>query len=190
MPDLSVVVPVHNERDNIVPLLTEIASALRGKADFEIVYVDDREQGRFTWPCSPRRRRSFPSCACCGIRAKWTKHRVAHRHQGCARRLDRHARWRRPERSGRHSEADRDARRIPGRDQAVRRLARRTARTPAASAGPRSGPMRSVRACCATKPPTPAAASSCSSARCFSTCRTSTTCIATCRRWCSAPAGR
>ncbi|MBS0581826.1 MAG: glycosyltransferase family 2 protein [Proteobacteria bacterium] len=41
MPDLSVVVPVHNERDNIVPLLTEIAAALRGKVDFEIVYVDD-----------------------------------------------------------------------------------------------------------------------------------------------------
>ena len=41
MPALSVVVPVHNERDNIVPLLTEIAAALRGKLDFEIVYVDD-----------------------------------------------------------------------------------------------------------------------------------------------------
>jgi len=41
MLDLSVVVPVHNERDNIVPLLTEIAAALRGKTDFEIVYVDD-----------------------------------------------------------------------------------------------------------------------------------------------------
>jgi dolichol-phosphate mannosyltransferase len=41
MPDLSVVVPVHNERDNIVPLLTEITVALRGKIDFEIVYVDD-----------------------------------------------------------------------------------------------------------------------------------------------------
>jgi len=41
MPELSVVVPVHNERDNIVPLLSEIAAALRGKVDFEIVYVDD-----------------------------------------------------------------------------------------------------------------------------------------------------
>jgi len=41
MPDLSVVVPVHNERDNIVPLLAEIVTALRGKCDFEIVYVDD-----------------------------------------------------------------------------------------------------------------------------------------------------
>jgi dolichol-phosphate mannosyltransferase len=41
MPDLSVVVPVFNERDNIEPLIGEIASALRGVADYEIVYVDD-----------------------------------------------------------------------------------------------------------------------------------------------------
>jgi dolichol-phosphate mannosyltransferase len=41
MPQLSVVVPVFNERDNIPPLLAEIAAALRGKVDFEIVYVDD-----------------------------------------------------------------------------------------------------------------------------------------------------
>jgi dolichol-phosphate mannosyltransferase len=44
MPDLSVVVPVHNERGNIVPLLSEIATALRGRVDFEIVYVDDASQ--------------------------------------------------------------------------------------------------------------------------------------------------
>ncbi len=41
MTELSVVVPVHNERDNIVPLLTEIVAALRGQIGFEIVYVDD-----------------------------------------------------------------------------------------------------------------------------------------------------
>jgi dolichol-phosphate mannosyltransferase len=41
MPELSVVVPVHNERDNIVPLLSEIVTALRASTDFEIVYVDD-----------------------------------------------------------------------------------------------------------------------------------------------------
>lgn len=41
MPALSVVVPVFNERDNIPPLLAEIAAALRGCVDFEIVYVDD-----------------------------------------------------------------------------------------------------------------------------------------------------
>ena len=41
MPQLSVVVPVFNERDNVLPLIGEIAAALRDKADFEIVYVDD-----------------------------------------------------------------------------------------------------------------------------------------------------
>lgn len=40
-PELSVVVPVHNEEDNIVPLVTEILAALRGVVAFEIVYVDD-----------------------------------------------------------------------------------------------------------------------------------------------------
>lgn len=38
---LSVVVPVRNEQDNIVPLVREIDAALAGKLDFEIVYVDD-----------------------------------------------------------------------------------------------------------------------------------------------------
>lgn len=40
-PTLSVVVPVFNERDNIAPLVSEILAALRGRVDFEIVYVDD-----------------------------------------------------------------------------------------------------------------------------------------------------
>ena len=39
--DLSVVVPVFNERDNIAPLVNEIVAALRGAVPFEIVYVDD-----------------------------------------------------------------------------------------------------------------------------------------------------
>jgi dolichol-phosphate mannosyltransferase len=41
MPDLSVVVPVHNESGNVLTLLSEIVAALRGRADFEIVYIDD-----------------------------------------------------------------------------------------------------------------------------------------------------
>jgi len=41
MPQLSVVVPVFNERDNIPPLLAEIAAALRGRLEFEIICVDD-----------------------------------------------------------------------------------------------------------------------------------------------------
>ena len=41
MPNISVVVPVFNERDNVKPLVDEIVAALRGRHDFEIVYVDD-----------------------------------------------------------------------------------------------------------------------------------------------------
>lgn len=40
-PEIAVVVPVKNEADNIEPLLTEIAAALRGRHVFEIIYVDD-----------------------------------------------------------------------------------------------------------------------------------------------------
>lgn len=41
MPELSVVVPVHDERGNILALIDEIVAALLGRADFEIVCVDD-----------------------------------------------------------------------------------------------------------------------------------------------------
>ncbi len=41
MPQLAVVVPVFNERDNIPALLAEIAAALRGRIDYEVIYVDD-----------------------------------------------------------------------------------------------------------------------------------------------------
>jgi dolichol-phosphate mannosyltransferase len=40
-PELSVIVPVKNEADNILPLLDEIHMALQGKVLFEVVYVDD-----------------------------------------------------------------------------------------------------------------------------------------------------
>jgi dolichol-phosphate mannosyltransferase len=39
--DLSIVIPVRNEAGNIAPLVAEITAALDGKADYEIVYVDD-----------------------------------------------------------------------------------------------------------------------------------------------------
>ncbi|MGH8618007.1 MAG: glycosyltransferase family 2 protein [Burkholderiales bacterium] len=38
---LAVVVPVHNETENLAPLIGEIHAALEGRIDFEIVYVDD-----------------------------------------------------------------------------------------------------------------------------------------------------
>lgn len=40
-PDLSVVVPVRDEEENILPLVREIDAALRGRLSFEIVFVDD-----------------------------------------------------------------------------------------------------------------------------------------------------
>lgn len=39
--ELSVVVPVHNETDNLRPLIEEIAAALGEAIQYEIVYVDD-----------------------------------------------------------------------------------------------------------------------------------------------------
>ena len=38
---LSIVVPVRNEQDNILPLLEEIHAALENLAEFEVIYVDD-----------------------------------------------------------------------------------------------------------------------------------------------------
>jgi len=38
---LSVVVPVHNEADNVEALIEEIHAALRGQASFEVLFVDD-----------------------------------------------------------------------------------------------------------------------------------------------------
>ena len=40
-PEISVVVPVFNEQDNIAPLVHEVVAALRGLLPFEIIYVDD-----------------------------------------------------------------------------------------------------------------------------------------------------
>jgi dolichol-phosphate mannosyltransferase len=39
--DLSVVIPVRNEQDNIAALIAEIRAALDGRLDYEVVYVDD-----------------------------------------------------------------------------------------------------------------------------------------------------
>ena len=41
LPDVSIVVPVHNEADNIAPLVEEIAKAMTGRWSFEVVYVND-----------------------------------------------------------------------------------------------------------------------------------------------------
>ena len=46
--DLSVVVPVKDEEENIVSLVQEICSALDGSCQYEIVYVDDGSSDE-TW---------------------------------------------------------------------------------------------------------------------------------------------
>jgi glycosyltransferase involved in cell wall biosynthesis len=38
---VSIVVPVRNEADNILPLIAEISAALDGRRDYEIIYVND-----------------------------------------------------------------------------------------------------------------------------------------------------
>jgi dolichol-phosphate mannosyltransferase len=40
-PEISVVVPVCNEEENVAPLAREIAQALRGRVRFEAIFVDD-----------------------------------------------------------------------------------------------------------------------------------------------------
>ena len=44
MPQLSVIVPVFNECDNILPLISEIGAALHGKINYELIYVDDHSE--------------------------------------------------------------------------------------------------------------------------------------------------
>ena len=45
-PEISVVVPVYNEEENIRPFIEEIVSALTGIAEFEILYIDDGSQDK------------------------------------------------------------------------------------------------------------------------------------------------
>jgi dolichol-phosphate mannosyltransferase len=45
-PEVSLVVPVHNEAENLVPLVSEIRAALDSGFDYELVCVDDGSQDR------------------------------------------------------------------------------------------------------------------------------------------------
>jgi dolichol-phosphate mannosyltransferase len=41
VPPLSLVIPVYNEAENVVPLVQEIAQCLEGRCEYEIIVVDD-----------------------------------------------------------------------------------------------------------------------------------------------------
>ena len=122
-PAVSVIVPVRNEAENIAPLVAEIAAALAGRA-FEVIYVNDgstdgteaeltRLKAQHPWLRQIRHARS------CGQSAALRTGMC-----GGARAGHRHARRRRPERSGVSAEAGRCA----GAGRAAHRPRRRTAR--------------------------------------------------------------
>ncbi|MGL6221964.1 MAG: glycosyltransferase, partial [Steroidobacteraceae bacterium] len=46
LPDVSVVIPVCNEDENVLPLAQEIHAALAGKYAFEQIFVDDGSTDR------------------------------------------------------------------------------------------------------------------------------------------------
>lgn len=52
-PSLSVVIPVFNEEDNVLPLLEEIERALTGHTVFEVVFVDDGSSDATTARLAP-----------------------------------------------------------------------------------------------------------------------------------------
>ena len=182
-PLLSVVVPVHNERDNMPALVAEIVAALRGVVDFEIVYVDDASA-------------DDTADALQALRAQVPELRVL-RHAAQSGQSTAVRNGVKAARGAWIATLDGDGQNDPAD---IPQAAGRSATAPPPSVklfagwrvqppGPRqqalgvaAGPTRSARACCATTRPTPAAASSCSSARRSSTCPTSTTCTATCRR--------
>ena len=41
VPEISVVVPVRDEAENVAPLLEDVRAALEGRVDYEVVFVDD-----------------------------------------------------------------------------------------------------------------------------------------------------
>jgi dolichol-phosphate mannosyltransferase len=70
-PLLAVVVPVHNEAENVLPLIEEIRAAVAGTGPFEIVYVDDGSRDD-TWKRMLEAKAAVPELrclrhlACCG----------------------------------------------------------------------------------------------------------------------------
>jgi dolichol-phosphate mannosyltransferase len=64
-PELSVVVPVCNEAENVEPLAREIDAALNDR-DYEMIFIDDGSTDD-TAIILLRLKAQLPRCACCGI---------------------------------------------------------------------------------------------------------------------------
>jgi glycosyltransferase involved in cell wall biosynthesis len=65
--DLSVVIPAHNEADNVEELVREIGTALDRVADYEIVLVDDGSTDA-TWIGRQRSPALLRASGSCGTR--------------------------------------------------------------------------------------------------------------------------
>ena len=82
--DLSVVIPVKNEADNIAPLVGEICAALEGLVDYEIIFVDDGSEDA-TGAEFFRLAAKCRNCGCCGMPKLRAERGDPQRGQGSAR---------------------------------------------------------------------------------------------------------
>ena len=105
---MSVVIPVCNEQDNVLPLAREIHAALAGRYRFETIFVDDGSTDGTAAAVRAARRDGMPEIRLIrhSVRSGQSA-AVATGVRAGARAVDRDARRRRPERSGRHPEAAR-----------------------------------------------------------------------------------
>lgn len=80
---MSVVVPVRNEQDNVLPLVAEIHAALQGRCHFEVIYVNDGSGDRTetvlvqALATYPRLRALSHGSSCGQSAALWTGVRAA-----------------------------------------------------------------------------------------------------------------
>lgn len=69
--ELSVVIPVFNEEDNVIPLFDEIRSALEGQLSHEVIFVDDAstdQTGRVLQQLAARQAEASPAVRVIGHR--------------------------------------------------------------------------------------------------------------------------
>ena len=84
--ELSVVVPVCNEAENVEPLAREIDAALAGRA-YEMIFIDDGSTDDTAAILHAAQERRCRRCACCGIRS--AAGRARRWRAACARRARR-----------------------------------------------------------------------------------------------------
>ncbi|WP_258868927.1 glycosyltransferase family 2 protein [Alkalilimnicola ehrlichii] len=164
--DLSIVVPVYNESENIDPLLSELDGVLADELDYEVIFVDDGSTDN-----------TFQLLS--GLTSQYPRLRVLRHPQNLGQSAAlltgvraAQADW--------VASLDGDGQNDPADLLQFWRLAKRrtnppgfisatvaSERTPRPGYSPRALPTRSALDCCGTARPTPTAASNSSSDTCF-----------------------